>query len=114
MDEIAFVYVPSACRSGETCRLHVALHGCNQGREVIGEDYARLAGFNGWAEANNIVVLYPQAATVPSPWYNWFAGNPNGCWDWWGYTGADYLGRNAPQPSAIARMAAALGAPLSH
>ena len=113
MDEVAFVYVPSACSAGEACRLHIALHGCNQGREAIGEDYARLTGFNGWAEANNIVVLYPQAAMVPSPWYNWFAGNPNGCWDWWGYTGADYLGRNAQQPSAIARIAAALGAQFS-
>lgn len=113
MDTLAFVYIPSACNAGETCRLHIALHGCNQGREAIGEDYAWLTGFNGWAEANNIVVLYPQAATVPSPWYNWFDGNPNGCWDWWGYTGEDYLSRNAPQTSAIGRITAALGLPLS-
>ena len=113
MDDQAFVYVPAACATGQMCRLHIALHGCKQGREIIGEDYARLTGYNRWAEANNIVVLYPQAVKVPSPWYNWFAGNPNGCWDWWGYSGSDYLSQSAPQPSAIARMADALGAPLA-
>ncbi|WP_165354866.1 hypothetical protein, partial [Tropicimonas sp. IMCC6043] len=105
MDEKAFVYVPVDCAAGETCRLHIALHGCKQGRETIGEDYPRLTGYNLWAETNRIVVLYPQAVKIPSPWYNWFAGNPNGCWDWWGYSGDDYLSRTAPQISAIARMA---------
>lgn len=112
MDASGFLYVPPRCSEGETCRLHIAIHGCNQGWEAVGEDYARLTGYNRWAEANDIVVLYPQAAAIPSPWYNWFAGNPKGCWDWWGYSGTDYLGRTAPQLSAIARMAAALGAPL--
>ena len=112
MDSKAFVYVPVACTEGEVCRLHIALHGCNQGRETMGEDYARLTGYNGWAEANNIVVLYPQAVKTPSPWYNWFAGNPKGCWDWWGYSASDYLSRTAPQPAAISRMAGALGVAL--
>ena len=113
MDSSAFVYVPESCASGETCRLHIALHGCKQGREVLGEDYARRTGYNRWAEANNIVVLYPQAIKIPAPWYNWFGGNPNGCWDWWGYSGSDYLSRTAPQLAAIARMADALGAALT-
>ena len=111
MDGLAFVYVPADCSAGESCRLHIALHGCQQGREFIGEDFARLTGYNQWAEANRIVVLYPQALVIPAPWYNWFSGNPKGCWDWWGYSGPDYLGRTAPQMSAIARMAAALGVP---
>lgn len=112
MGALGFLYVPTLCSEGVTCRLHIALHGCNQGREAVGEEYARHTGYNRWAESNGIVVLYPQAAAIPSPWYNWFAGNPNGCWDWWGYSGLDYLSRMAPQPAAIARMAAALGAPL--
>ncbi|OIQ32895.1 MAG: hypothetical protein BM562_03935 [Alphaproteobacteria bacterium MedPE-SWcel] len=112
MDDIAFAYVPADCAAGEACRLHIALHGCKQGRQVIDEDYARLTGYNQWAEANRIVVLYPQAIRIASPWYNWFAGNPNGCWDWWGYSGPDYLSRTAPQLSAVARMADAFGAPL--
>ena len=112
MDDTAFVYVPADCAAGETCRLHIVLHGCKQGREVVGKDFARLTGYNRWAEANRIVVLYPQAKRIPTPWFNWFAGNPNGCWDWWGYSGSDYLSRTAPQPSAVARMAAAVGASL--
>lgn len=110
MDDTAFLYVPESCASGTLCRLHIALHGCKQGRQVIGEAYARQTGYNGWAEANDIVVLYPQA--VKRPWYYGLSANPNGCWDWWGYSGPDYLTRSAPQLAAIARMAEALGAPL--
>lgn len=113
MDPLGYVYVPSACAGGATCRLHIALHGCEQGRAIIGDAYARQTGYNNWAEANRIVVLYPQAVVVPSSLWNTFSGNPKGCWDWWGYSGNDYLSKAAPQLAAIARMAAALGAPLS-
>jgi hypothetical protein len=58
------------------------------------------------------VVLYPQAIRTPVAWYAWFAGNPQGCWDWWDYSGPDYLSRTAPPLSTEARMAAALGASL--
>ncbi len=112
MDDTAFAYIPASCADGETCRLHIALHGCKQGREAIGEDYARLTGYNRWAEANHIVILYPQAVKISSPWFNPFSGNPNGCWDWWGYSGPDYLSKSAPQLTAVANMATALGAPL--
>ena len=81
MDDIAFVYVPADCAAGASYRLHIALHGCKQGRQVVGEDYARLTGYNQWAEANSIVVLYPQAIRIPALWYNWLAGNPKACWD---------------------------------
>ncbi|MGY3436653.1 MULTISPECIES: extracellular catalytic domain type 2 short-chain-length polyhydroxyalkanoate depolymerase [unclassified Marinovum] len=112
MGAVGFAYIPEVCAAGESCRLHIAIHGCKQGQQYIGETYARTTGFNAWAEANRIVVLYPQAVRIPTPWYNWFGGNPNGCWDWWGYSGSNYLTQTAPQPAAIARMAAALGAPL--
>ena len=36
------------------------------------------SGLNEWAEANQRVVLYPQATTS--------LANPQGCWDWWGFT----------------------------
>ncbi|TCS57599.1 hypothetical protein EDD52_1267 [Primorskyibacter sedentarius] len=65
MDSIAFVYVPADCAEGEICRLHIALHGCKQRRQVIGEDYARLTGYNRWAEANQIVVLYRRRQNTP-------------------------------------------------
>jgi hypothetical protein len=65
----AFIYVPSNCSTNATtngvpnkpCRFHVALHGCLQPAEgLLGESFVRHAGFNAWAESNNIVVLYPQ------------------------------------------------------
>ena len=113
MDTTGYVYIPASCRSGQTCRLHIALHGCQQGRQTIGDEYARTTGYNRWAESNGIVVLYPQAVKIDSTLFDPFAGNPKGCWDWWGYAGKDYLTRSAPQIAAIARMAKAVGAPLA-
>lgn len=107
MDDTGFVYVPEACEDGAVCHLHIALHGCRQTISQIGDLYPKTTGYLGWAEANDIVVLFPQAH--PSV----LMGNPNGCWDWWGYSDPDYATRNGPQPAAIARMAAQLGAPLS-
>lgn len=95
MSEAGWVYVPDACRAG-TCPLHVALHGCQMSPEFIGDKFAVHAGFNRWAEANRIVVLYPAAAKSKD--------NPVGCWDWFGYTGADYAERSAPQIRALKSM----------
>jgi len=106
-----FVYVPEACVAGETCRLHVAFHGCDQYASVVGDDFVWDAGYNGWAEANRIVVLYPQT----TPWSRaldptGLTGNPQGCWDWWGYSGREYATRDAPQMEAVRHMVEALGA----
>jgi hypothetical protein len=81
LDNTGFIYIPTACADGVTpCRLHVSFHGCSQEQASIGNDYANHAGFNTWAEANNIVVVYPYALA------NQALSNPNACWDWWGYT----------------------------
>jgi len=104
--DYGYVFVPSSCRSGDTCGLHIALHGCEQSAEVIGDLFAARGGYNTWAEAAKVVVLYPQARSSYLPL------NPKGCWDWWGYTGADYDTRDGAQLRWIANMAAALGAPL--
>ena len=53
-------------------------------------------GYNRWAEANNVVVLYPQLTTRQF--------NPEGCWDWWGYSGSDYFVRSGPQMRAVKAM----------
>ncbi|NJM35291.1 MAG: hypothetical protein HC850_11920 [Rhodomicrobium sp.] len=37
--------------------------------------------------------------------------NPNGCWDWWGYTGPQFLERDAPQMVAVKRMLDRLTSP---
>jgi predicted esterase len=81
LDDTGFIYIPTACADGATaCKLHVSFHGCSQEQASIGSDYANHAGFNTWAEANNIVVVYPYALA------NQALSNPNACWDWWGYT----------------------------
>jgi poly(3-hydroxybutyrate) depolymerase len=80
-----YLYVPADCAVGQSCRLHIAFHGCQQQAELIGQSFVSKAGFNEWADANRIVVLYPQAhasSLVPLPSVPY---NPNGCWDWWGY-----------------------------
>jgi hypothetical protein len=86
----AYVYVPTNCQSGSSCGLHVAFHGCNQNYVTINDDYYANGGFNGWAEANDIIVLYPQAAEDQS-------ANPEGCFDWWGFTGSDYAFKSGVQ-----------------
>lgn len=101
-DSTAWAYVPGACKSGEECKLHIALHGCQQGQGFVGDKYVRNAGYNEWAEANNIVVLYPQVG--PSGQLGTPTQNPLGCWDWWGYSGTDYALRNGAQVSAIKKM----------
>jgi predicted esterase len=98
-----YIYVPKACMEGrrnvrmDACKLHVALHGCLMNPGVIQDKFAVNSGLNTWAEANNIVILYPQASAV--------AGNPYGCWDWFGYTDKKtYANRNGPQIIAIQKM----------
>ena len=87
-----YAYVPTGC-ADKACRTHVVFHGCRQGAEFIGDALVREAGYNAWAEANDLVVLYPQVAANPF--------NPLGCWDWWGYTGSDYATRDGKQVAAI-------------
>jgi hypothetical protein len=93
-----FVYVPKECEAGN-CRVHVAFHGCRQHAGAIQDRFARDTGYNRWADTNRIVVLYPQAA--PSTFAPF---NPLGCWDWWGYTGAQYATRNGAQVRAVKAM----------
>lgn len=95
----AFAYVPDACEQGKKCRLHVAFHGCKQTVEDLGNQFYTKTGYNEWAEANNIIVIYPQTIRT-----GFLEGNPNGCWDWWGYTSANYHTREAPQMKMIAEM----------
>ena len=105
MAETGFVFVPKDCAEGAPCRVHVAFHGCGQGIGKIGRTFARQAGYARWADANRIVVLYPQAEAS-----NLRPLNPRGCWDWWGYSGADYAAKAGAQLSAVHHMLEALGA----
>lgn len=98
MGNEAALYVPTACQKGAECALHVSFHGCMQSRDDIGDAYFRKLGFNAWAEANNIIVLYPQAVK------NYVSGNPNSCWDWWGYTGSQFITKQSVQMSVVQKM----------
>ena len=93
-----YAYVPAAC-DNERCRVHVALHGCRQGAETIGERFVREAGYNRWADGNRLIVVYPQVVAR----YFWIY-NPRGCWDWWGYTGTNYATKEGAQIRAVAKM----------
>jgi poly(3-hydroxybutyrate) depolymerase len=102
MDATGYAYVPASCAGGASCRLVITLHGCKQGHATIGNQFMDDAYLNEYADTNQLVVLYPQAIVTNG-------SNPNGCWDWWGYTGANYAKRGAPQMATIMAMAAALG-----
>jgi len=103
MLEYGYVYIPEACSNGQQCRLHIAFHGCQMSAEKIGDSFAVHAGYNRWADVNNIVVLYPQIKHSAKP-----TSNPNGCWDWFAYTGYDYNLKSGFQPTAIRKMMTAL------
>jgi poly(3-hydroxybutyrate) depolymerase len=100
LNPTGYVYVPSKCGgAGQSCSVLVFFHGCDQSAELVGDAIARGAGFNEWAEANSLVVLYPQTkASKMAPL------NPLGCWDWWGYTGENYATRDGAQIKAVKAM----------
>ncbi len=101
-----YVYVPSDCVGGAPCGLLIAFHGCEQNADKVGESFVRDAGFNRWADAERVVVLYPQTRSSYLPL------NPKACWDWWGYSGADYDTKQGAQMRWLAKASAAVGAPL--
>ena len=95
MDTKGWVFVPQGCAAGKTaCKLHVVFHGCKQNTAKLGQQFVRNAGYNRWADTNNIVVLYPQTSSAA----------PNGCWDWWGYDSGNYAKKSGPQMMGIKAM----------
>nr|WP_314543519.1 PHA-depolymerase-like protein [uncultured Massilia sp.] len=96
MANSGYAYVPAACASGQSCRLHVAFHGCLQAASTVGPAFYQNAGYNRWADTNRIVVLYPQAAAT--------AANPGGCWDWWGHDDVNFPAKSGGQMVAIKTM----------
>jgi poly(3-hydroxybutyrate) depolymerase len=95
LSETAYLLIPPVCVEGEqACALHLVLHGCAQSAVQVGTDFMQLSGYLPWAEANHIVLAFPQV--VPGPL------NPLACWDWWGYTGAEYRFRDGAQMTVLA------------
>jgi len=64
-----------------------------ESHEAVGDDFIKESGFAHLADTNRLIILFPQTKAS--------AINPQGCWDWWGYTDLDYLGKDAPQIAAI-------------
>ncbi|MGK0371688.1 MAG: hypothetical protein ACJAW1_001931 [Glaciecola sp.] len=44
INEDAFIFIPKACKNGESCTLHISFNGCNQSADDIGKVYAEQAG----------------------------------------------------------------------
>lgn len=96
MSVTGVAYIPQTCYGEETCRVHVAFHGCAQNRSAVGSAFIEGSGFARWADTNRLIILFPQVSASSL--------NPTACWDWWGYTGNDYLTRTAPQISVVRAM----------
>jgi len=75
----AIAYVPTACEANPAaCRIHVNYHGCTDKiwkRRLL---WANLINLNEYGEANNIIILYPQAAGDKKTGV--------GCFNWATYT----------------------------
>jgi poly(3-hydroxybutyrate) depolymerase len=122
MNPFGYVYVPGAVLRGKApAAVHVALHGCKQGFGYVnyvhglpdvsnqapyGNRFITTTGYNTFADANDFIVLYPQVTGDDLG-----AQNPDGCWDWWGYTQPDYYSQKAIQIAAIRGMLQQLSAP---
>ena len=84
----------------------MAIHGCVQSVESVGDKFYTETGYNRWADTNKMLVLYPQVnKSALNPY------NPKGCWDWWGYSGGDYAQKSGVQMKAIMRMTQRLAQP---
>ncbi|WP_055568067.1 extracellular catalytic domain type 2 short-chain-length polyhydroxyalkanoate depolymerase [Streptomyces atriruber] len=110
MGKDGFAYVPESCADGSggsagsagSCRLMVALHGCQQTFGQIGDTFMSQAHLNEYADTNRMIVLYPQATTA--------LDNPRGCWNWWGYGGdTHYADKSGRQITTIMSMVKQLG-----
>jgi poly(3-hydroxybutyrate) depolymerase len=103
MSPTGSIFVPKACMQGQTCGFVLALHGCLQQSALIGNRWVAQAGIDEWADTNRLVVLYPDtiASSAPGP------TNPNGCFDWWGYSNqvdANYALKSGLQMSVLYAM----------
>ena len=107
MAATGWVYVPAACAGGAVCKLHVALHGCQQNYATLGDKFIKNTGYARWADTNKIIVLFPQTKvdnTSRSTAASGSLANPNGCWDWIGWYGSNFAKKSGTQQAAIKAM----------
>ena len=62
-------YVPADCEAAPGCRVHIVFHGCLQSRTTdgIGDLFIERTGYMRYADANRIVLLYPQTNANTAP-----------------------------------------------
>lgn len=96
MSDDGIVYIPTDCQSSPGCRVHIAFHGCGQNKAQVGRAFIEGSGFDRWADTNRLIVLFPQVREGD--------GNAQACWDWWGYTGDNFLTRDGAQLKVVNRM----------
>lgn len=107
MAATGYLYVPANCASGAQCKLHVALHGCQQSTDKIGDKFVKNTGYTRWADTNSIIVLFPQTKTDNTNRQTAASGslpNPNACWDWIGWYGSNFAQKAGTQMAAIKAM----------
>lgn len=107
MAPTGWVYVPASCAGGAQCKVHVALHGCQQNYATIGDKFLKNTGYTRWADTNNIILLFPQAQVDNTSHQTADSGslpNPNGCFDWIGWYGGNFAEKAGVQMAAIKAM----------
>ena len=68
MAETGFVYVPAACEAaGAHCRVHIALHGCLQSAQSVGDRFVTGAGYNAWADSQPAAACSIRRSTPRRP-----------------------------------------------
>jgi ABC-type transporter Mla maintaining outer membrane lipid asymmetry permease subunit MlaE len=71
---------------------------------VFYEGVSHHAGFNEWAEANDIVIIYP--VIKEGGWG--VTGQAHGCWDGYAQTGTDYGLKSGAQISVVRNLISAV------
>ena len=107
MAATGWAYVPANCSSGAQCKVHVALHGCQQSTDKIGDKFYRNTGYSRWADTNSIIVLFPQTRIDNASHSTSASGslaNANACWDWIGWYGTNFAQKAGTQMAAIKAM----------
>ncbi|MGZ5269632.1 MAG: extracellular catalytic domain type 2 short-chain-length polyhydroxyalkanoate depolymerase [Ramlibacter sp.] len=107
MAATGWIYVPASCSGGAVCKLHVALHGCQQNYATIGDKFVKNTGYTRWADTNNIIVVFPQTQVDNTSHTTAASGslaNGNGCWDWIGWYGNNFAQKAGVQMAAIKKM----------
>jgi len=100
-----WIYIPLQCQphsASAACKLHIFFHGCgsNYLNPSYNFTYIKHAGFNSWAESNNMVIVYPQMGGYK----NGTTQQLGGCWDSYGDTGENYSLNTGVQMSTVRRM----------